>query len=283
MMRKAFTLLELLVVVGIMGMLGVAATAGYSALVRGMTERGAVAAATGLLRAARERAQVDRVPTAVFCYNRLLRAATQDDNAVVVGVMTAVRRSGRLTYVKGTFLFDEFADLDRTYESSGNANELRNGSGFRLYKLNGKPSDMQYSIVADRVLSDPQAEMAILFGGSDGATLDGEEIVKNSYAELQSGAFVNLGKSQSEPGGWSVGDGYAFEFAEIQLPEGFIFGRKVPSTVGKDTFVEAFYFSPTTGDSNESIDIYWTRPNASGLPQPDEKAGEATAKSDTEV
>ena len=44
-MRKAFTLIELLAVIGIMGMLGVAAAASYGALVNGMKERSACAAA----------------------------------------------------------------------------------------------------------------------------------------------------------------------------------------------------------------------------------------------
>ena len=118
-MRKGFTLLELLVVVGIMGMLGVAAAGGYSALGRGMSERGAVASAASLLRAAKERAQVDRSPTVVYCYNRLVKEPTGvDDNGVVVGVMTAVRRAGRITYTTGgDVLYDEFADLDRSIPS----------------------------------------------------------------------------------------------------------------------------------------------------------------------
>ena len=40
-MRRAFTLMELMVVVGIMAFLGVAATGGYNALQRGIAERGA--------------------------------------------------------------------------------------------------------------------------------------------------------------------------------------------------------------------------------------------------
>ena len=74
-MKRAFTLLELLTVVSIMALLGVASSSGYQAMVRGMRERGAVAGASAVLRGAKERACVDRVPTAVFCYNRMLREA----------------------------------------------------------------------------------------------------------------------------------------------------------------------------------------------------------------
>ena len=72
--KRGFTLVELMLVVGIMAFLGVAATSGYNALQRGMAERGATAVASGILKAAKERALVDRVPTMVFCYNRMVRA-----------------------------------------------------------------------------------------------------------------------------------------------------------------------------------------------------------------
>ena len=112
-------MIELLTVMAIMAMLGVAASSGYASLQRGMRERAAVAGASALLKAAKERAAVDRVPTAVFCYNRLLKdaSAEQDGNAVVVGVMTAIRRTGRISYIRGKYLYDEFGDLDLTYEA----------------------------------------------------------------------------------------------------------------------------------------------------------------------
>ena len=86
-MKKAFTLLELLVVVAIMAMLGVASSGGYNALVRGMKERGAVASASALLRSAKERALIDRVPTVVFCYNRMLREAGGTEDAAPEAAM----------------------------------------------------------------------------------------------------------------------------------------------------------------------------------------------------
>ena len=72
-----------------MAMLGIAASSGYHAVTRGMTERGVTAAGSAVLRAARERAAVDRGNVAVFCYNRLVKAPTgEDENGVAVGVMT---------------------------------------------------------------------------------------------------------------------------------------------------------------------------------------------------
>ena len=89
MTRRGFTLLELLTAVSIMALLGVAASSGYNSLIRGMKERGAVAAASAVLRSARERAAVDQSPTVVFCYNRCMREAggPAEVSAVVCGEM----------------------------------------------------------------------------------------------------------------------------------------------------------------------------------------------------
>ena len=79
---------------------------------------------------------VDRVPTAVFCYNRMLREATADDNAVVVGEAVAIRRAGRITRAQGNYLYDEFGDLDRSYDrlSTSQQSDLQNRKGM-LFSL----------------------------------------------------------------------------------------------------------------------------------------------------
>lgn len=275
-MRKGFTLLELLVVVGIMGMLGVAAAGGYSALVRGMSERGAVAAASSLLRAAKERAQVDRSPTVVYCYNRLVKAPTgSDDNGVVVGMMTAVRRSGRISFtIGGDVMYDEFADLDRNYESEDNESDCRKGSGFRLFKMSGKVNKMEYSIVSDKVLRKEDATTVTLFSGCGNG---------QSQTNLLMSAFVKTGVSSGDhEASWSAGDGYGMEFAEVQLQDGYIFDKEVPSTAGKISNPKIIYFDPDE-DSSETVEVWSTKPNASGMPQAFSKAGEASADSSKEV
>ena len=166
-MRKAFTLIELLAVIGIMGMMGVAAAASYGALVNGMKERSACAAASAILREAGERARIDRLPTVVYCYNVCLKEPVDDEPGIVAGMMTAIRRVGRITGVRDRLLFDEFADLDQSYETSDEENYLRNMRGHRMFKYNDESSvqsRMQYSVVADAVYRDDGAQTALTAG-----------------------------------------------------------------------------------------------------------------------
>ena len=160
-MKKGFTLIELLMVVSIMAFLGVASASGYSALTRGMKERGALAAASAALRSAKERALIDRAPTAVVYYNKTLKLPSDDENAIVVGVMTSIKRSGRITKTQGDLLYDEFADLEMSYINPGVSEveeiiydddrlvDPKQCGGMRLYKFGNKSETGKYSIVAD--------------------------------------------------------------------------------------------------------------------------------------
>lgn len=294
-MRRAFTLMELMVVVGIMAFLGLAATNGYNALRRGMAERGAVDAASAILKAARERALVDRVPTAVFCYNRCVREATDDENAVVVGEAVAIRRAGRITKVSGNWLYDEFGDLDRAYDTDKEG-ELPNRTGLRLWRFDDrKMSDMQYSVVSDGVFCDDNVGNCWSYTPSSGLVSDDPNLTgtgdnngdgKKVDTKICGCAFYDLGTSKHAPsGGWVVGSGYGFEFQSMRLPDGFIFKRDIPTEIGAVTTPEVFHFDPesssVTGGGSDSIDIYSCRMQASGFPTPDRKAG--TASGDMEA
>ena len=269
-MKKGFTLLELLVVVAIMGLLGTAATNAYTSLVRGMNERSAIASASGVLRAASERAQIDRVPTAVFCYNRLIKAPTATENGVVAGVMTAIRRSGRVTYVSGNYIYDEFADLDHTYEVAESDGELSRGSGWRLFFFGGNNmSRMEYSIVSDRVMSDEPT--VTLFTGN------GNTVQTNLFTS----AYYDTHKS-AYPHTWKTGDAYGFEFNELQLPEGMIFGDNIPTDANKYEIIDTLVFDPENPNVKE-IEINSTKPDTSGFPKKFKKVGRASSDSDKAI
>lgn len=292
-MRRAFTLMELMVVVGIMAFLGLAATNGYNALQRGIAERGAVDAASALLKAAKERAMVDRVPTAVFCYNRMVREATDDENAVVVGEAVAIRRAGRITRVQGNYLYDEFGDLDRSYDrlTAGQQSDLQNRKGMRLWRFDDREmNQMQYSVVADAVLDDDDVPGVSFTSwssqlGEDDNTQSGNnstiaQELKSGTLKIRVCAFYNLGKSDHEPPSWQVGNGYGFEFQKLRLPNGFIFGNAVPSRVGDIVQADAFLFDPANFSANETIDVWACITGASGVPQAHHKAGTASSDGD---
>ena len=73
MTKRAFTLVELLVVVGIMAAMATMSIGSYFAVVRGMADRGALAAATSVISLAQERARIDLAPTVVYFYNELVQ------------------------------------------------------------------------------------------------------------------------------------------------------------------------------------------------------------------
>ena len=277
-MRRAFTLLELMVVVGIMAFPGLAAANGYNALKRGMADRGAVDGVNAFLRAAKERACVDRVPTAVFFWNRCVREATEDDNAVVVGEAVAVRRSGRITAVNGDYLFDEFGDLDRSYDLDDEEG-LRNRRGFRLWHISDSGNvQMEYSIVSDGVY------YGKVNGNSFLPLADGDGNM-SSNIDIRASAFYKLDNAKFSD--WKVGTAYGMEFQRLRLPDGFVFGSDQPPTkIGDITEVSGAhnYFDPEKIGSSvgsyegKKVEIAFFRPGAGGEPTFDHKAGVASAK-----
>ena len=97
------------------------------------------------IRAAYQRAQIDRQPVAVYFWNETLRVSSDDAGNVdvVVGKAVAVRRSGRISGVQGVYLIDEFGDLRFSRliseDDEEDVNEAsKSGGGMYLYRLNGE-------------------------------------------------------------------------------------------------------------------------------------------------
>jgi len=211
----------------------------------------------------------------VYCYNICLRDANpeSDTPALVRGVLTAIRRSGRITYMtgsgKGQLLYDEFGDLGRSYYTTDDTQELvENRIGRRLYHFNGRATGngMRYSVVADDVYESDSKISLTLFGGD----CDG------GVTNIMAAAFYNLGTAGNREPSWKVGDGYGMEIGEIMLPDGFIFGKQIPSQAGQIKDVKAFNFERDS-TSSDTIEIFSTKPNAHGIPEINKKAGEAKA------
>lgn len=256
--RRGFTLLELLVVVGIMGMLATVAISGYNAAVQGMTVRGVRSNVASLVQAAQQRAAIDHVRTAVFFYNELLRAGDQDRSDVVVGQAVAVRATGRISLVGNStsvaregasnsskFLFDEFSDLERTYAvvSNGmdNATLVTSGKGaIRLFRFDPGASKLTYSFVHDYVI-ERLRRAGSLIGHRETLLTTGSETNLYGYA-----FGIDRSRSGSADSQWRAGDSYGVEIAVLQLPHGFVFGTAIPSSMASpvsDNPVNAIFFA----------------------------------------
>ena len=264
-MKKAFTLLELLVVIGLMGLLGTITVGGYRAMQRGMEERGVMENVNAFVETAYDRAQIDRQPTAIYFWNETLRAASDDETELVVGKAVAVRRYGRLSRVSGTKLIDEFADLNLVYktsddDSSEGSDAADKENTMYLYCLDN-PNECKRSIVSNKVKKDTLNEQYM-----QGLPTDSE-----GSGQIEAWGFEKVGDDDSVS--WTAGSAYGFEFAELTLPANYIFGANYSQSVntpveGKSTMtfsVGRNDGSNTTGAQvNGSVTVYALRPSASG-------------------
>ena len=215
MTRRAFTLMELLVVIAIMGILGTVSVGGYRAMQRGMEDRGVMDNVSKFIRSAYQRAQIDRLPVNVYFWNETLREESDVETAIVVGKAIAVRRSGRFTKVQGSYLYDEFGDLnynrlvldedDEDGMDASASGSTDQGEGIYLYKISGNEgSQVQRSLVSQTTKRFTTTE-PLLLGGQ---------------GEMECYAYVLMDRNGVN---WQTGDAYGFEFAELELPHGYIF------------------------------------------------------------
>ena len=267
--RRAFTLVELLMVIAIMALLGTVTVGGYRAMQRGMEERGVMENANHFIRAAYRRAQIDRQPVAVYFWNETLREETETESMIVVGRAVAVRRAGRVSRFLDPYLYDEFGDLDkeRLVESSededadnADSGSVENDNLVPLYKMNSRTSNGR-SLVSQTTknVTDQNGDTLLSSGRS---------------RDIPCYAYVL--KSAGTAGEWHVGDAYGLEFAEIQLPHGYLFGssyhkRPQEKTSAGDYKMMWFDVSLNTGDGSDqgatgmsTIQIYSLRPGKSG-------------------
>lgn len=265
-MKRAFTLLELLVVVAIMGLLGTISVGGYRQMQRGMEERSALETASRFIRMAYQRAQIDRKPTAVYFWNETMREADSEgyENEIVVGKAVAVRQHGRISGLNGgDGLVDEFADLNYTYSTNaiGTAGSGA-GNTFRLYNFDN-PQELKYSVVSAVVESDYLSETFATHHPQND-TMNGKE---GNWGRIRQWMFKKLSGGDAT---WRTGSAYGFEFGTITLPKGFLFGSaysKQASSPVKEA--GSMVFSPAApGGSGEgggeTIAIYALRPGDGG-------------------
>lgn len=257
-MKKAFTLLELLVVMGIIGLLGTVSVGGYHAMQRGMEERGVMQNVNAFVRAAFHRAQIDRQPTAVYFWNETLRSSTADEHEIVVGKAVAVRRHGRLSRVQGRLLVDEFADLDCTYEKEGDEGGGQ-GSGqnlIYLYQMDRLGnSQLNRSRVSARVVD--AADVVLFADGSQPQSEgdDGNNMVPAWAFELDDAGGVS----------WKAGMAYGLEFMRLQLPHNYIFGKGYSSSVQNSVRAAGSLVFDVADGNNGTVEVYSLRADGASL------------------
>lgn len=272
MMKRGFTLIELMVVVGIMGLLGTVSVGGYRAMQRGMEEKGVLQNVNALVRAAYQRAQVDRQPTAIFMWNETIRAESADENILVVGKAVAVRRSGRITKAQWPLLYDEFADLNHSYPPDApNGNSANSTAAtIYLYPMEGLQNSNQ------------QILRSVVEGFVQEKTLTPTYFTDIAQKTLDSGNLTTYAFKGKDQGGvtWKTGMAYGFEFASIDLPHGYIFGDNYKRTLNdpvQPAGVRLFDVMKNNGTgmqqagSFQTIQIYALRP--------DRQSGELKAES----
>lgn len=259
-----------------MGLLGTASVGGYRQLQRGMEERGVMQNVNAFIRAAYQRAQIDRQPTAVYFWNETLRAETEDENEIVVGRAVAVRRSGRVTKFDGSRIVDEFGDLNLTYPSD----DVSNGGGqqaasskfatLKLYQLDTAEKGLKCSIVRDKVELSPSTEIYLSHNAAEDS---GDQLPQNDGGK---GKMLLYGFRIVDKNGvdWKVGSAYGLEFQSIELPHGYIFGtsysKNLNDPVQKLDSLSLVFRPGTQGTSQggevgkSTVLVSVLRPNTSG-------------------
>ena len=276
-MRRGFTLVELLVVMGIMGLLGTISVGGYRAMQRGMEERGVMQSVNSFIRTAYQRAQIDRQPVAIYFWNETIRGESELENEIVVGRAVAVRRYGRFSAVKSDLiLVDEFADLNLTYQTQAEEEEGDGPSSSREASMFIYPMDRIFNIKSSSALTRTLVEgkvrkvnESVRFLSKDvNETLDGED----NALQIPAYGFVI---QDAGPVDWKAGMAYGMEFLQIELPHNYIFGSQYSKKLerpfmGAGTIVFDVGVSNGNGlitggsDGRNTIEINSLRPDASG-------------------
>ena len=251
-MKKAFTLLELLVVVGILGLMSTIALGSYSAITRGMNDRAALDAAKSLADAVLQRAQLDRTPSYIYLFNEVTKLDTDMSAGIACGVAVAVRPIGRISLVpESGFFCDEFADLDDTFNSleeeddpASQGEKEKAATYFRLYNIAQK----KFATVQEGVYEYEVTDQDLESGKPVTLTVHG----------------FKVGKGESSGAEFKVGDQYGQEFMVTRLPPGYVFSSSVSmsgtSDLGRKPVGSVITVNPSDG-SAPNIQVYARRPN----------------------
>lgn len=309
--RAGFTLVELLVVIGLMGLMGTLSVTGYLSASHGMKTRGAVQDTVSFIRNAQQVCLIENTPTAVIFLNRY--TGKKNDGGEMVGRAIAIKMAGRISYVSktgrsvgggrspGPMLIDEFGDWNASYPHDSSSSSDEQGS--RIYRITDLKnqakrgekgcSSLMNNWVGYIRMSDREGRELLVSTGiltDEWCNMFEKNAVQNrTYSDIDYdngndyrwGLGFHSKNDGLTPGEWHVGDAYGKRMGEMELPKGFIFGNSAPSDNGSEVAasIAAVVFRPSdcTGASNYSfpmstISIY--EAGANGKEDALAKAGE---------
>lgn len=288
MKRNAFTLLELMLVMAVMGMMGTLAIGSYRGIQRGMEERGVMQNVNQFLKSAYSRAQIDRQPVLVYFWNETIAEESNSQELIVVGHAVAVRPFGRVSSVQGNYLYDEFGDLRSNshiknideeemagnQESSAGNNFDYAGNRTYIYKIDAEGGTLRKTLISQTTVQQKMTEP--IFGGV-GASNNTQGNNGNSsganFVEIPVYCYM-ISSADSSGVTWKPGDLYGFEFQELTLPHNYIFGsnysKQESSPIVNISTVPRFLPGLNKGSgsagsaSSTTINICAIRPDSSG-------------------
>lgn len=269
-LRGGFTLIELLVVVAIMGMMGGLTVASYRAMRQGMEEKSVLQNTSQFLRLAYQRSRIDYVPVQVYYWNETRQVEDEDHELVAMGRAVAVRRSGRITKVSGRKIYDEFGDFDalRHVNEDGEIDDAgadnEGAKGMALYRVNGDETSPRRCLVGPDAIVETLSPLGMASYPKE-ADESSERVDSRGDTVRRFGLYV---RDAGSVGTWRVGDAYGFEFAEIELPQGYLFSN---ASFDKSRLTDNFNakllrYDPQGGDDASSrINVSALRPNNNGV------------------
>lgn len=267
MMKRAFTLIELLLVVAIMGLMGTLSVGGFRAMRNGMEQRSVVRNVSQFIRNAYQRAEIDRQTTAVFFWNEVRREESDDgtETLIVVGRAVAVRLSGRISDVDSgsKMIYDEFGDLGSL--AANDDDGVENAATTYIYRMSGDSEGGSWEDCRCEVASVTDV-MQNSVGRMSPMLVSGGDKDENDAVAIY-GYYLPDGIDS-----WKRGDQYGFEIADLTLPNNYIFGTDLKTKMSDSPWDagSAMWFYPTgvTGSgSSDPVTISAVRPGKTGEPE----------------
>ena len=284
-MKAAFTLVELMVVVGLMALLGTVSVTGYFAAARGMADRAAQQDTITLVRQAMQVCLIDQTPTAVLFFNRQTKSENDDKDstkavsggeakASSAGAAIAIKMAGRISYVSGgggnnSVIVDEFADWNQSCPVAANRNALSGKDvGIPFYYMSDLSGRVLQGIEKCRSYVstavepvDFDNEYMLAYGGQvqdfcQEYYKTGSRNRSFSETSYPNGNNQRWGHRVKQNNGitWKPGDAYGMEIGRLELPKGYLYGSREANST-KIESAGALVFRPSDLASSDAYEM----------------------------